>query len=208
MLCLYCVSAVFMLCLHLLIDVQSDVCERFVQQFRDYVEQQQLGLPRCYGNQIEPSQLQKCILQAKGWTLHKSPADGHCQFHSVGFAVGEDHETVRGHAVRWIMQHRDEYKSSLVVRRHSSPALLAEKIPDDDVEREFDQYVKGMSEGDWGDNITLHALAHHYQREIRLLTDNVKRAWVQIEPEFGNPIHVVFFAEIHYEGVQIATKER
>lgn len=177
---------------------------RFVLQFRGYVEQQQSLVLRSCADHIEPSQLQRCILRGKGWTLRKSPSDGHCQFHSVGFAVGEDHQTVRANAVQWITQHRDEYKLKMVAA--SSPlATLTENVLDDGLERALDEYIKGMSEGDWGDNITLHALAHHYQREIRILTDNVKRAWVQIEPEFGNPIHVLFHAEIHYEGIQTTT---
>ncbi|CAK9037327.1 E3 ubiquitin-protein ligase rnf213-beta (Mysterin-B) (Mysterin-beta) (RING finger protein 213-B) (RING finger protein 213-beta) (RING-type E3 ubiquitin transferase rnf213-beta) [Durusdinium trenchii] len=185
-------------------EMSVEVRSRFVLQFHGYVEQQQSLVLRSCADHIEPSQLQRCILRGKGWTLRKSPSDGHCQFHSVGFAVGEDHQTVRANAVQWITQHRDEYKLKMVAA--SSPlATLTENVLDDGLERALDEYIKGMSEGDWGDNITLHALAHHYQREIRILTDNVKRAWVQIEPEFGNPIHVLFHAEIHYEGIQTTT---
>jgi hypothetical protein len=56
---------------------------------------------------------------------------------------------------------------------------------------------------DWGNNLTLYALAHHYKREICVLTDNVINPWLRIEPTFGNPIHVVFYAELHYDAVQM-----
>ena len=56
---------------------------------------------------------------------------------------------------------------------------------------------------DWGNNLTLYALAHHYNREICVLKDNVMNPWLRIEPTFGNPINVVFYAELHYDAVQI-----
>ncbi|CAK9037285.1 OVARIAN TUMOR DOMAIN-containing deubiquitinating enzyme 10 (OTU domain-containing protein 10) (Deubiquitinating enzyme OTU10) [Durusdinium trenchii] len=174
---------------------------RFVTEFHQHFEQQQNSMPRPIKDHVQPSQLQTCILEAKGWTLRKSPGDGHCQFHSVGFAVGEGHETVRSHALAWITQHREEYKMKMVVERNGTPASFTDTVEDDELESALDKYIARMSEGAWGDNITLHALAHHYQREIRVLTDNVKNAWVQIEPGFGNPIYVAFYAEFHYDSV-------
>lgn len=89
----------------------------------------------------------------------------------------------------------------MVVERNGTPASFTDTVEDDELESALDKYIARMSEGAWGDNITLHALAHHYQREIRVLTDNVKNAWVQIEPGFGNPIYVAFYAEFHYDSV-------
>eukprot|EP00435_Cladocopium_sp_Y103_P051851 s1182_g16.t1 len=72
-------------------------------------------------------------------------------------------------------------------------------------EQAFDEFLQGIAgvSIDWGNNLTLYALAHYYHREICVLTDNVINPWLRIEPTFGNPIHVVFYAELHYDAVQI-----
>ena len=169
---------------------------RLVKQFRTYFQQQQASIPRTFVGHMEPSQLQKCILRAKHWTLRKVPGDGSCQFHAVGFAVNESHEAVRNNAIQWIKEHKDEYKHKI------SLPTSTDKVSDDALESELDKKIQEWSDGEWGDCLTLDALAKHYQREIWILTDNAQRAWTQIG-SFGNPIYVVFYAEIHYDAVII-----
>ena len=171
---------------------------RLAIQFRKYFEQQQSEIPRRFAGHIEPSQLQKCILRAKNWTLRKVPGDGSCQFHAVGFAVNENHKAVREHAIQWIQEHRDEYK--LKIALPPSKASMDDEVSDAALEDELSKKIKEWSEGAWGDDLTLHALANYYKREIWVLKDTTQKAWDQVG-NFGNPIYVVFYAEIHYDAV-------
>lgn len=156
---------------------------RYVAQFRDY-----------FAKQVKPdgtlSHLQRCILSAKGWRRLRSPRDGHCQFHSVGFAVSESHELVRAHAVRWIRANPTECLSFLTSEDAHNADLS-----------DLEQYVQGMADGAWGDNLTLYALSHHYKRAVCVLTDHMEKPWCRINPDFGDPIHVAFYAEVHYDAI-------
>lgn len=163
-----------------------------VAQFREYFAKQQKrdNTPHNFGLP-ELSHLQRCILRAKSWTLQRSPSDGHCQFHAVGYAVNESHQRVRANALQWMKDHRADCEAFV---------LQDEKA---NKEHAFDEFLQGIAGIDWGNNLTLYALAHHYKREICVLTDNVINPWLRIEPTFGNPIHVVFYAELHYDAVQM-----
>ena len=85
----------------------------------------------------------------------------------------------------------------------SGQVNFSSEVTEDDLDHAFDKYIEEMSAGKWGDNMTLYALAQHYQREILLLTDNPQMTWCRIAPDFGNPINVIFYGEVHYDAVQI-----
>lgn len=140
----------------------------------------------------ELTELQKCLLKAMNWSLQHSPRDGHCQFHSVGFAVKESHEQVRAHAVQWIRENEEECKNFTSWASRSN---------------DFEEYMQGMADGAWGDNLTLYALSQHYKRAVCVLTDHVKNPWCQINPDFGDPIHLAFYAEIHYDAIDCGLAE-
>ena len=57
------------------------------------------------------------ILRAKNWTLQRSPSDGHCQFHAVGYAVNESHQRVRANALQWMKDHREDCEAFVLQAR-------------------------------------------------------------------------------------------
>ena len=125
------------------------------------------------------------MLQHLGLRRQPTPTDGACQFHAVSAAVGEDAETVRGNAIEYIRQNPADFQDFL--------------------ETPLEEYTKRMSRHDeWGDHVTLVAIAGHYQRPVRVISDREDQEHEVAPPRFDptreeNPIFVLFHAEVHYE---------
>ena len=128
------------------------------------------------------------ILQWLCLEKKKVPGDGNCQFHAVGFAVGETATQVRQNAVEYMQRNATAFEGSFLGRC-------------------WDTYVVTMSkETVWGDALTLHALAGHYKRLIYLISDHPENPELVIEPpqlnevdESLGPICLLFYPERHYD---------
>ena len=128
---------------------------------------------------------QQRILQQLGLRRQPTPSDGACQFHAVSTAVDEDAMAVRGNAIAYIRQHPADFE--------------------DFVEGSLEEYLIRMSDPcQWGDHVTLIAIAEHYKRPVRVISDR-EDADFQVDPvrsypaSSDTPICVLFYAELHYE---------
>ena len=122
------------------------------------------------------------LLKSNGLIEIVVDRDGNCQFRAVGKGIGHEHEVVRNMAVQELREHRQRYQ--------------------DHVTKDYDAYVQEVEQGEWGDNVTLQALANVFERLIWVINDNEANPLLCVEPDYLNvtnaPVFITFYAEIHY----------
>lgn len=125
--------------------------------------------------------------------------DGNCQFRAVSdqlYGEQEHHGLVRSMCVDQLLCAAERYRDY----------VLAES---------FDGYVQKMSmDGEWGDHVTLQALSDYLGVEINLVTSFESAGLIRVtprppapgqpKPPGGAPIWLSFWAEIHYQSIEMA----
>ncbi|KAG8460407.1 hypothetical protein KFE25_011898 [Diacronema lutheri] len=127
-------------------------------------------------------------------TVH---GDGNCQFRAIAdqlYGDQEHHAVVRSMCVDQLLAAAERYRDYVVAET-------------------YDGYVQKMSlDGEWGDHVTLQALADHLGIEINLVTSFASSAGLirvtpcspapgPARPLGGAPIWLSFWAEIHYQSI-------
>ena len=127
-------------------------------------------------------------LKHYGLKEKKVKGDGNCQFRSLAdqlFGTMERHEEVRRMAIHQLKTESDLYKPY---------------VPED-----FDQYVRTMSkDGEWGDHVTLQAVADLYGRKICVLSSYKTNFIIDIKPQktlHSRVLWLSFWAEVHYNSL-------
>ncbi|XP_054813041.1 OVARIAN TUMOR DOMAIN-containing deubiquitinating enzyme 10 isoform X3 [Prosopis cineraria] len=127
-------------------------------------------------------------LQLYDFEERKVPGDGNCQFHALSdqlYGTHEHHEFVRRLAVDQLKSHREIYEGY--------------------VPMEYGDYLVKMSKsGEWGDHVTLQAVADTYAVKIFLITSFKDTCCIEIVPHFEKPKRVIFlsfWAEVHYNSI-------
>jgi len=138
------------------------------------------------------------LLGAHGMEERDSGGDGNCQFTSISdqlWKTPQEHERVRGDVVKQL---------------RSNPGWYGNFI-DTDSGESFDEYTDRMSiVGQWGDHVTLQALADAYGVRIVLLTSFEREPVIELVPceaKFAQTLLLSFWAEIHYSSIRPRGKE-
>lgn len=125
--------------------------------------------------------------------------DGNCQFRAVSdqlYASEGHHHLVRSMCVDQLLCAPERYRDY----------VLGET---------FDGYVQKMSmAGEWGDHVTLQALADYLGIEINLICSFESAGLIRVTPQppapgqpapiGGAPLWLSFWAEIHYQSIEMA----
>ncbi|XP_028776073.1 uncharacterized protein LOC114732862 isoform X2 [Neltuma alba] len=126
-------------------------------------------------------------LQLYDFVERKVPGDGNCQFHALSdqlYGTPEHHSVVRRQAVNQLKSHQ---------------------IYEGYVPMEYGEYLEKMSKsGEWGDHVTLQAVADSYGVKIFLITSFKDTCCIEILPHFEKPKRVIFlsfWAEVHYNSI-------
>ncbi|KAI9086206.1 hypothetical protein K1719_031660 [Acacia pycnantha] len=127
-------------------------------------------------------------LQIYDFAERKVPGDGNCQFHALSdqlYDTPEFHKLVRRQAVNQLKSHPEIYEGY--------------------VPMEYGEYLEKMSKGgEWGDHVTLQAVADSYGVKIFLITSFKDTCCIEILPHFEKPKKVIFlsfWAEVHYNSI-------
>ncbi|XP_028776074.1 uncharacterized protein LOC114732862 isoform X3 [Neltuma alba] len=109
-------------------------------------------------------------LQLYDFVERKVPGDGNCQFHALSdqlYGTPEHHSVVRRQAVNQLKSHQ---------------------IYEGYVPMEYGEYLEKMSKsGEWGDHVTLQAVADSYGVKIFLITSFKDTCCIEILPHFEKP---------------------
>jgi len=118
------------------------------------------------------------------------PGDGNCQFHSIShslksFGISVSYTELRHLAIQYIRKHKNYYKDFIW-------------------DESFSQYIRNLKNGEYGDNITLDALANHFDLCINILRE--KRVPNIINKDGHNTITLVYWGDdgddAHYNSTQ------
>ncbi|KAF7818635.1 OTU domain-containing protein [Senna tora] len=127
-------------------------------------------------------------LQLYDFVEHKVQGDGNCQFRALSdqlYHTPEYHKIVRRQVVNQLKSHPEIYEGY--------------------VPMEYGDYLEKMSRtGEWGDHVTLQAVADSYGVRIFLITSFKDTCCIEILPHFEKPKRVIFlsfWAEVHYNSI-------
>lgn len=158
------------------------------------------------GNLPEPSETEidreRLLERLSEFALRPRPiiGDGACQFRAISdqlYGSEDFHAEVRTRCVEQLFLHPERYKSFVE-------------------STDYDEYIQKMrTEGEWGDHVTLQALADSLGQDIHLITSFASGALVvvksrppdeerllQMQADPKPPLWLSFWAEIHYESVE------
>lgn len=141
----------------------------------------------------EASTSSRALLQERvqlyGLKEIKVKGDGNCQFRALAHQLRgseADHRIVRELVVDQLRVFGELYR---------------EYVPDD-----YNEYCAVMAkDGEWGDHVTLKAVADVYNTRIVVLTSYEGAVFTEIEPrheERKRPVLLSFWAEVHYNALQ------
>ncbi|CAH8566191.1 unnamed protein product [Dicrocoelium dendriticum] len=137
-------------------------------------------------SQIDENNLEKLLLEKRGWRIVKVKADGACLFRSVAhqiFGDEEHHEVVRKQVVDYMLENRE----------HFSPYVT----------EEFDHYInRKRASTCYGNHIEIQAIAELYNRPVEIYHDSVEPINVfhaEYSKEF--PIRLSYHGRVHYNSV-------
>jgi len=88
------------------------------------------------------------------------PGDGNCQFHSISyvlkaFNIQKSYKKLRKKAINYIKDNKKYYEQFIY-------------------DISFKQYIKNLKNGEYGDNLTLDAMANIYDLRIKVLRDKAR----------------------------------
>ncbi|KAF5400873.1 OTU domain-containing protein 5-A [Paragonimus heterotremus] len=136
--------------------------------------------------QTDETNLEKLLMEKKGWKIVIVQADGACLFRSVShqiFGDEEKHDVVRKQVVDYMLQNRE----------HFSPYVT----------EEFDHYIdRKRSATCYGNHIEIQAIAELYNRPVEIYHDSVEPINVfhaEYSKEF--PIRLSYHGRVHYNSV-------
>ncbi|CAG2216431.1 unnamed protein product [Mytilus edulis] len=98
---------------------------------------------------------------------HDIPKDGNCLFHSIAIGVGElDH----------VQYEHENIRTAVVAYLRANPTLpngesLADFVPN----RNWEDYLDGLSEDEWGDHISIVAISNIYNVQINIVSSQDTR---------------------------------
>ena len=116
--------------------------------------------------------------------------DGNCQFRALADQLWRNEDD---HA---------ELRALAVAQLRAAPSLYEGFVPSD-----FSSYCSSMArEGEWGDHVTLKAVADYFGLRINLVTSFESECFLQIDPEESmkkskRELWLSFFAEVHYNSI-------
>ncbi|KAA3672261.1 OTU domain-containing protein 5, partial [Paragonimus westermani] len=134
--------------------------------------------------QTDETNLEKLLMEKKGWKIVIVQADGACLFrtHQI-FGDEEKHDVVRKQVVDYMLQNRE----------HFSPYVT----------EEFDHYIdRKRSATCYGNHIEIQAIAELYNRPVEIYHDSVEPINVfhaEYSKEF--PIRLSYHGRVHYNSV-------
>ncbi|KAJ8439704.1 hypothetical protein Cgig2_009528 [Carnegiea gigantea] len=118
----------------------------------------------------------------------KVQGDGNCQFRALSdqfYRSPEHHKFVRQQVVNQLKSHPESYEGY--------------------VPMEYGEYLQKMSKsGEWGDHVTLQAVADSYGVKIFLITSFKDTCYMEIIPRIQKSNRVIFlsfWAEVHYNSI-------
>jgi hypothetical protein len=137
-------------------------------------------------------------LETFGLRARTVVGDGNCQFRAVSDQLYGDeahHGVVRSVCVDQLLCTAERYKDYVVADT-------------------YDAYVAKMSQlGEWGDHVTLQALADSLGVEINLVTSFESGGLIRVTPQEppawqprppgGPPLWLAFWAEVHFNSIEM-----
>ncbi|XWS59653.1 hypothetical protein CRYUN_Cryun08bG0140500 [Craigia yunnanensis] len=127
-------------------------------------------------------------LQLYGFVELKVQGDGNCQFRALSdqlYHTPDNHKYVRRQVVNQLKSHPETYEGY--------------------VPMDYADYLKKMSKsGEWGDHVTLQAVADSYGVRILVITSFRDTCYIEILPNFKKSKGVIFlsfWAEVHYNSI-------
>ncbi|XP_011018726.1 PREDICTED: uncharacterized protein LOC105121693 [Populus euphratica] len=127
-------------------------------------------------------------LQLFGFEELKVQGDGNCQFRALSdqiYNTPDRHKIVRRQVVYQLKSHPEIYEGY--------------------VPMEYGDYLRKMSKsGEWGDHVTLQAVADAYGVKILVMTSFKDTCYIEILPVSQKPKGVIFlsfWAEVHYNSI-------
>jgi len=160
----------------------------------EYVSQESLKACPGYKDLID-------TLRLRDLEIVYIPADGNCQFASVAHQIGIqelDHSHFRKLAVNWLDGNKQRYEGFLVL---DGPFKY----------NNWNDYITKMkNDGNWGDSLTLLALANVIGRPITIFSSNTRFGNCEFRPDdtrTQSPIVLGHFDEMHYCSTQGSSKD-
>ncbi|XWS55845.1 hypothetical protein CRYUN_Cryun09bG0035100 [Craigia yunnanensis] len=127
-------------------------------------------------------------LQLYGFVELKVQGDGNCQFRALSdqlYHTPDNHKYVRRQVVNQLKSHPERYEGY--------------------VPMDYADYLKKMSKSsEWGDHVTLQAVADLYGVRIFVITSFKDTCYIEILPNFQKSKGVIFlsfWAEVHYNSI-------
>mmetsp|Transcript_60913 Transcript_60913/g.145166 ORF Transcript_60913/g.145166 Transcript_60913/m.145166 type:complete len:196 (-) Transcript_60913:217-804(-) len=115
--------------------------------------------------------------------------DGNCQFRALSdqlYGSEDHHASVRQQVVAQLRAEPGRYQGFVL--------------------GSFEGYIRDMlSDGCWGDHVTLQAAADVFGLRIHVLTDNMTDAFIEVIPQAQKSSKVLrlsFWSEVHYNSVE------
>ncbi|CAL8071826.1 unnamed protein product [Calicophoron daubneyi] len=136
--------------------------------------------------QNDETNLEKLLMEKKGWKIVQVKADGACLFRSVShqiFGDEEKHSLVRSQVVDYMLKNKE----------HFSPYIT----------EEFDHYISRKRDPTcYGNHVEIQAIAELYNRPVEIYHDSVEPINVfhaDYSKEF--PIRLSYHGRVHYNSV-------
>jgi len=134
--------------------------------------------------------------QKWGLRLFDINKDGDCQFHAVSHQLYGDphfHQAIRASVVSWLIEHP---KKDFVTTDKG-----------EDADSAWEKYISGMCDEDWGDHLTLQAIADLYTVEIVIISsipgDNYITTLSPVGSVNTRTIFLGHLAEYHFVSCEI-----
>ncbi|XP_022868979.1 OTU domain-containing protein DDB_G0284757-like isoform X3 [Olea europaea var. sylvestris] len=127
-------------------------------------------------------------LQLYDLVEHKVLGDGNCQFRALSdqfYQIPEHHIFVRQQVINQLRAHPEMYEGY--------------------VPMDYGEYLERMSRsGEWGDHVTLQAVADSYGVKVLLITSFEDTCYIELLPKDQKSkrvIYLSFWAEVHYNSI-------
>ncbi len=123
-------------------------------------------------------------ITVSGLTLKKIKGDGNCLYSAIAGQIDQDQQDLRNQVATYLEQHRVRFKPFIVLRENQT----------------FEQYVQGIRNSEWGDDLEIHILMQILNRPI-LVIDPHKRISHQdtVDLYAGDIIFVFYNGHNHYD---------
>ncbi|TGZ66983.1 hypothetical protein CRM22_005050 [Opisthorchis felineus] len=136
--------------------------------------------------QSDDTNLEKLLVEKKGWKIIKVQADGACLFRSVShqiFGDEEKHDVVRNQVIDYMLKNKEHFSAY--------------------VTEDFEHYINRKRDITcYGNHIEIQAIAELYNRPVEIYYDSVEPINVfhaEYSKEF--PIRLSYHGRVHYNSI-------